>query len=189
MFLRHFYCLGLFLFAGQANALPDEALLAKLREGGYVLMIRHAYAPGSYDPPDFRLADCSAQRNLSEEGRAEAVRLGAAFRRLNIPVSQVLSSAWCRCIETARLAFGDYQLAAMLNLVRSGSDEAKRQIEEMRVAGNRVRAGSNLVFVTHNFNIQPFSGRMVSTTDVVVLRPAAAGRLELVAIIEGLGKP
>ena len=151
-------------------------------------MIRHAYAPGAYDPPDFRLDDCANQRNLSEDGRAEAVRLGAAFRRLNIPFLQVLSSAWCRCRDTARLAFGDYQTAAMLNLVRPGTDEAKRQIEEMRVAAQRARPGSNLVFVTHNFNIQPFSGSMVSTTDVVVLRPVA-GRLELVGVIEGLGKP
>ena len=76
----------------------------------------------------------------------------------------------------------------MLNSLRSGTDEARRQIEEMRVAGQGARPGSNLVFVTHNFNIQPFSGSMVSTTDVVVLRPVA-GRLELVGVIEGLGKP
>jgi phosphohistidine phosphatase SixA len=151
-------------------------------------MIRHAEAPGTYDPPQFRLDDCASQRNLSPDGRAEASRLGDTFRRLKIPVSQVLTSEWCRCRDTAQLAFGGYAFAPMLNSLHPDSTVASRQIGEMRAAAGRITPGANAVWVTHNFNIQPFAGAMVATTDVVVVRPVATDRLELVGILRGLGR-
>jgi phosphohistidine phosphatase SixA len=168
----------------------DDALLVRMRQGGLLLMIRHAEAPGTYDPPQFRIDDCASQRNLSLDGRAEASRLGAAFRRLKIPVSQVLSSEWCRCRDTAQLAFGGYVSAPMLNSLSPDSNGASRQIGEMRAAAGRVSPGSgaNVVWVTHSFNIQPFAGVMVATTDVVVLRPVAPDRLELAGVLHGLGR-
>jgi Histidine phosphatase superfamily (branch 1) len=84
----------------------EEALWNDLRQGGYVLLIRHADAPGTFDPPGFKLGVCSTQRNLSEEGRAQSRRLGELFRSKNVPIAQVFSSEWCRCIDTATLAFG-----------------------------------------------------------------------------------
>jgi broad specificity phosphatase PhoE len=78
-----------------------------LARGGTVALIRHARAPGTGDPAGFRLDACSTQRNLSEDGRAQAGRLGQAFRDNAVPVGRVLSSRWCRALDTARLAFGD----------------------------------------------------------------------------------
>jgi hypothetical protein len=99
---------------GRANA--DELLWAALKEGGHVILIRHATTdPGTGDPPGFKLGDCSTQRNLSEAGRIEARRIGDAFAQRSIPVGEVRSSRWCRCLETARIAFGSVQPWAMLD--------------------------------------------------------------------------
>src|SRR5262245_58263872 len=100
-----------FLLAGVLTAptavAADEEVWALLKGGGQVLMIRHAITtPGVGDPPGMRVDDCSTQRNLTDQGRQDARRLGEAFRARKIPVGAVLSSPWCRCIETARLAFG-----------------------------------------------------------------------------------
>ena len=89
------------------SAGADEALWALLRGGGQVVLMRHATTtPGVGDPPGFRLGDCPTQRNLTDAGRDEARRIGAAFRSRDVPVGRVLSSRWCRCLETAQLAFG-----------------------------------------------------------------------------------
>ena len=87
-----------------APAHADDALWDALRQGGHVLYIRHALTePGFGDPPGFELADCSTQRNLSDAGRAQARRMGEALRSREVPIGEVLSSPWCRCVETARL--------------------------------------------------------------------------------------
>src|SRR5262245_49903148 len=89
-----------------SGAAGDDDLWATLQGGGHVLLIRHALTtPGVGDPPGFKLDDCSTQRNLSDDGRAEAGKLGEIFRARRIPIDRVLSSPWCRCIETARIAF------------------------------------------------------------------------------------
>src|SRR3954452_15796974 len=88
-------------------ARANENLWGLLKEGGQVVLIRHALTtPGAGDPPGMQLDDCSTQRNLSEEGREHARQLGAAFRARSISVGRVLSSPWCRCMDTAQLAFG-----------------------------------------------------------------------------------
>jgi broad specificity phosphatase PhoE len=71
--------------------------------------------PGAGDPPGMRLDDCATQRNLSAEGRAHARRIGEAFRKMQIPVGRVLSSPWCRCVETAKLAFGGAEVSEPLS--------------------------------------------------------------------------
>src|SRR5206468_1235478 len=100
-------CAALALAAGASPARGDETLWTLLRDGGHVILLRHAATDRTFgDPPGFRLDDCSTQRNLIDEGRAQAKRLGAALRARAVPVGRVLSSQWCRCLETARLAFG-----------------------------------------------------------------------------------
>src|SRR5499425_2488520 len=88
------------------SAQATDAVLDALRTPGAVVVLRHSYAPGGFDPPDSKLDDCSTQRNLDETGRAQARRVGEAFRLHGIAVGRVLSSPRCRCIDTARLAFG-----------------------------------------------------------------------------------
>jgi phosphohistidine phosphatase SixA len=167
------------LLAAPALAMADDALWAKLRGGGFVVMIRHATAPGTGDPPGFKLGDCATQRNLSEEGREEARRIGAAFKRERVPVEEVLSSEWCRCRETAALAFGRYVPWPAINSFFSDRAREAQQSAEVRAAAARVAKSANLVLVTHQVNITAVSGVYPASGELVVLQPAG-DRLEVV---------
>lgn len=156
---------------GQAREAPlDAAALAALREGGVVLALRHALAPGTFDPPGFALGQCSTQRNLSDEGRAQARRIGAWFAQVGLRPQRVRTSQWCRCQETARLAFGAADDWPMLNsLAREGPAEATREAA-LREALAAVPRGAFEVWVTHQFNIRALSGETTGSGDGVVLR-------------------
>jgi broad specificity phosphatase PhoE len=104
---RGLLLLGLAFFLGPAHAIEQEALLGKLREGGLVILIRHAETePGLGDPAGYRLEDCASQRQLSALGRERSRKLGAFLKREGVPVDRVYTSPWCRCRDTAREAFG-----------------------------------------------------------------------------------
>lgn len=159
------------------------ALWQQISAGGYVLLIRHASTePGFGDPPEFRLGDCATQRNLSAAGRAESRRLGEAFRRHRVPVAEVRTSPWCRCVDTAMLAFGEATAwDALASLYNDASEEAARRqavIDEARKFIARDAAG-NLVLVTHNFNIRSLVGVSPAQAEAIVTRVTADG-LELV---------
>src|SRR5690349_15465919 len=132
---RRLLPLVLLLAAAAARAAPDdEGLWALLRAGGQVVLVRHAVTePGVGDPPGFRLDDCSTQRNLSEVGRREAQRLGENLRAHGVAAPSVLTSPWCRCRDTARLAFGreGTPQPALGNLFGRPQDEA-RQLAQLR---------------------------------------------------------
>lgn len=162
------------LFAGAVHA--DAALWDKLKGGGYVVLIRHAATePGTGDPPGFKLDDCATQRNLSAAGRDEARRLGEAFRRHAIPLGAVRSSPWCRCLETARLAFGRAEpWPALKSLYNDASGEAEQRREVLAEA-QRLSGPSNLVLVTHNFNIRSLTGVSPQQAEIVVARSEAGG--------------
>ncbi len=156
------------------TALPtEEALWSELRKGGYVLLIRHADAPGTFDPPGFQLGVCSTQRNLSEEGRAQSKRLGELFRSKNVAIAQVFSSQWCRCIDTATLAFGATNVKTWPAISSPrGGDEKQRQanLEAVRQRIAQASFKTNMALVTHMFNIQDITGEGASQAEIVVLR-------------------
>jgi broad specificity phosphatase PhoE len=160
-----------------SRAVADESLWALLKGGGQVILLRHAVtAPGVGDPPGFRLDDCATQRNLTDAGRAEARRVGAAFRARAIPVGRVLSSPWCRCLETARLAFGRAeQWAPLSNLFGNRAREAE-QLQPLREIAGRRPEGGNLVLVTHGSVVRPLTGISPAPAELVVLTPAGPGR-------------
>src|SRR3989442_2728317 len=105
----HGLMLAILLGCAASIAQADESVWAALREPGSVVVLRHSYAPGGFDPPTARLDDCSTQRNLDDAGRAQAARVGEAFRRNGVAVGDVRSSPRCRCMDPARLAFGKAQ--------------------------------------------------------------------------------
>lgn len=166
-------------------AAADDALWALLRGGGQIVIMRHTITtPGAGDPPGFRLDDCATQRNLTETGRQDARRIGAAFTARGIPVGRVLSSEWCRCLETARLAFGRAEPWPPLNNLfgnRAGEAAAVRAIRE--IASRRPEGGGNLILVTHGSVVLPATGVHPAPGEFVVLTPAGeqgfrrAGRL------------
>jgi broad specificity phosphatase PhoE len=159
-------------------AWPDGAQAdawRRLREGTYVILIRHAATvAGLGDPPGFRLDDCATQRNLSEAGRADARRLGDRFRAERVPVARVYTSPWCRCRETAMLAFGR---AEDWEALSSFFDYPHREPEftelvKRRIGGyGRRPPGGNVVMVTHNVNIAALSKHSVATGEMVLMRP------------------
>jgi broad specificity phosphatase PhoE len=169
----------LLLLLCPAAAIASEALWSLLKGGGQVVLIRHAVTtPGSGDPPGMRLDDCSTQRNLSDEGRQHARRIGEEFRKRQIPVERVLSSPWCRCLETARLAFGKAEVARPLDNLFGRHENRDRQIRELRSLLNAPR-GTNLVLVSHGSTILALTGISPATGEMVIVAPSGklAGRL------------
>jgi len=168
-------------FAAQAPAqsIPGE-LWQRLQAGGLVLLLRHAATdPGIGDPPGFELAQCGTQRNLSASGRRDAQALGAAVRAHGIPVGRVWSSRWCRCLDTARLAFGQAEPVPLLDSLFQ-QDAAHVRTATAALRGRLVApaAGTNTVLVTHDINIRALVDESVAPGEVLVLR-AAPGRLEV----------
>ena len=172
--------LGLGLLANAATAAADDALWDLLAKGGQVVLMRHAVTtPGVGDPPGFRLDACETQRNLTETGRQEARRIGAIFRDRAIPLGPVLSSRWCRCLDTARLAFGRAEPWAPLD---SNFEDRRREPE--RTAAIRARASqwtgsNNLILVTHGANIAPLTGSQPAPGEFFVLTPEGGRRFRI----------
>jgi phosphohistidine phosphatase SixA len=143
--------------------------------------MRHALAPGGGDPPGFRLGDCSTQRNLSDEGREQARRIGAILRARGVPVERVLTSQWCRCRETAELLrVGPVEEYPVLNSFFTDRSTAVEQTEALRrFVGSSSPAG-NIFLVTHQVNITELTGVFPSSGEMVVLRPDGRGGFTLV---------
>jgi broad specificity phosphatase PhoE len=166
--------------AGLERTAPQGPELAdQLYSGGLVLMMRHAATTRERDAEKVDLADCSTQRGLSEEGRRQAEAIGAAFRELEIPVGQVLSSPYCRCIDTGRLAFGEVEVSPALESW-DGLD-----VGDKAVRGSRVRAmlntppatGENTILITHSGNLIWSLGLDAEPEGLVhVFRPTDLGR-------------
>ena len=147
----------------------DKNLMNQLLDGNKLIFIRHAYAPGNGDPDNFNLNDCSTQRNLSEEGRKQAKKIGEFFTNNNIKIEKVFSSEWCRCKETAEIAFKDYSTKNFLNSFYSSkyAKNKTKQIEELDNYVQQLKSNQNIVLVTHYvlisevLNYAPSSGEIV----------------------------
>ncbi|WP_230530855.1 histidine phosphatase family protein [Microvirga roseola] len=181
------FALALTILAATALAQPlaaSEAAWQALRDGGTVALLRHARAPGTGDPAGFKLEDCSTQRNLSEEGREQARQLGETFGDRQIPVTRVLSSRWCRSLDTARLAFGDRAepYPPLDSFFRSRGDR-EAQTEAVRELVRGWSSEGVLVLVTHQVNITALTDVFPAEGEVIVLRPKAEDGFDLVGRI------
>lgn len=138
-----------------ASPQPPARLLALLRQGGLVIYIRHATTQREgADQVSAVMGDCATQRMLSEAGWQQARAIGAAFRRLRIPVDQVVSSEYCRAWQTADLAFGRHRRNAALNF-EPAEDYSDAQMAAMRnrvrpLLSARPRPGTNTILVGHD---------------------------------------
>ena len=167
-FLRFFLIIFISLIT-TVKADLNKKLINQLEEGGKLIFIRHAYAPGSGDPDNFNLNDCSTQRNLSKEGRKQAEYIGEFFRNKKIKIDQVLSSEWCRCKETAEIAFINFSTNSFLNSFYSYkfAKNKSKQINDLNDYIDKFKSDKNLVLVTHYvviseiLNYGPSSGEIV----------------------------
>ncbi len=158
----------IFLSSG-VKADLNQNLLKELDQGGKLIFIRHAYAPGSGDPENFNLDDCSTQRNLSNSGKQQSINIGKLFSKYEINIKKIYSSEWCRCKETALIAFQKFETKKFLNSFYSTqfSKNRKKQIREFKAFIKNWNKRSNLVFITHYvfinelLNYAPSSGEIV----------------------------
>lgn len=169
-----FGALAFLLLIAPANA--DEAGLKALKAGGHVMMIRHGLTtPGSGDPLGFKLEDCATQRNLVEEGRAESRKLGALLRGHEIKIDRVLSSEWCRCLETAELiGMGKVERETALNNLYGRPQNRAKQVDAMRALIAGWKGTGNLLLSTHGANMGALMGINPETAAGVVLKPEPA---------------
>ena len=167
-----------------AIAQPNPGLFEQLREGGYVLYLRHASTDFSQN--DARMtsyADCTTQRNLTDRGREEARMLGEHVKRLKIPIGEVLASPFCRTMETARLAFGK---ATATNDVRGGpaSNDGGRYEALRRLLSSTPPKGANLVISSHGNPFYALAGApYLAEGEMAVVRPQGDGRFRVIGRI------
>jgi broad specificity phosphatase PhoE len=158
----------------------EPSAWSALRTGGVAILLRHAATEaGVGDPPGYRLDDCATQRNLSAEGRAQAARIGQALIERSVRVDSVLSSRWCRCLDTARLAFPQHDVTPF-DVLNSFFDDRAAEPGQTRAALARIsaiRAPANEAYVTHHVNILALTGEAVGAGEVLVVR-ATGGRVQ-----------
>ena len=192
MMLRRLFLLSgasLAVAPAPAAELDSASLWRRLHAGGQVVLMRHAATvPGIGDPAGFKLGDCASQRNLSQAGRADAAAIGAAFRTRKIAVEAVLSSRWCRCLATARIAFGRVDPSPMLDsMFTEDATASARKLEQVRTylaaSEHAGKQAGNLVFVTHDVNIRALVGRYLSQGEMVVAVARADGSLTVAGVL------
>jgi phosphohistidine phosphatase SixA len=171
-------------FIGSANA---QGVWSQLREDpGLVVLMRHAIAPGGGDPPGFTLGKCSTQRNLSAEGRSQARSIGREFREQRVPIDAVLSSRWCRAVDTAKLlglgtARPKSSLDSVFTASQQVSDRKKRQTEQI-IRNHRGNSGV-LVLVGHQANIIDLTGVAPNSGGAVIVRADKNGNIKVLGQI------
>jgi broad specificity phosphatase PhoE len=165
------------VMAGAAE--PDLRQL--VGKADHMVVLRHARAPGTGDPPNFRLGDCSTQRNLSGAGRQQAARIGRRLREAGLAETKVYSSQWCRCLETAReLAVGPVVELPPLNSFFEASDRERGQTEALRAWIASANLSRPVVLVTHQVNITALTGIFPAEGEILILR-REPGKLLVVA--------
>jgi hypothetical protein len=175
----------LVLAAGRSLAAPDTALVERLREGGYVLYMRHASTDFSQNDSNSRsFEDCANQRNLTDKGRAEARAVGEHIKRLRIPIGTVLASPFCRTIETARLAFGK---ATPMQEARGGparTDDPKRYEGLKELLSSPVAKGENRVISSHGNPFHAVAGPpYLAEGEIAVVQPRGNGQFTVLGRI------
>jgi broad specificity phosphatase PhoE len=179
--LRQVALFAMLTLAALSQAAAEAAVWEALRRGGQVVLVRHGLTtPGVGDPAGFRLEDCATQRNLIEAGRDDARALGAAFRSRGIAVARVLSSPWCRCIETARIAFGGAEIWRPLDNLFGRPENREAQVAALRAFVGERRNGGNIVLVSHGSTILALTGVSLGTAEIVVVSPQGDGRFAVV---------
>lgn len=166
--------------AARAMTVEEQAVLARLGEPGVHAVMRHALAPGYSDPQDFRLDDCATQRNLDAAGRAQARAAGDMLRAAGARIDRVLSSQWCRCLETARLmALGDVEEAPPLNSFFEARSRRAAQTEATRALVAGLPEGTTALLVTHQVNVTALVGGGVGSGEIVVFRLGPDGAAQV----------
>ena len=141
-----------------------------LKDGGKLIFIRHAYAPGSADPDGFDISNCESQRNLNIDGIEQSKLIGQIFIDNDIMINKVLSSEWCRCKETSKYAFNNYETKSFLNSFFSQkfSHNKDNQVKELKDYIINWEGKKNLILVTHYVVISEILNMSTSSGEIVI---------------------
>lgn len=156
---------------------------ADLKRGGYILLLRHATTvPGTGDPVGYTIANCASQRNLSIEGREQAARWGKKITAQGVAIGPVLSSQWCRCLDTATIAFGKVEHWPAINSFFDSPEKAASQTAAVLkrlslMQPDLHRNKNNIVLVTHQVNITALTGVAPLMGESVVVQVDAEGKI------------
>ena len=152
------------------NLSASDKLINQLKEGGKIVMIRHAHAPGSGDPKDFSIKDCSTQRNLNREGIKQSKKIGKFFKKNMIPVDIVLSSEWCRCKDTAFHAFKNFETNSFLNSFYDIRFQSNKEDQTIRLKDyvKRWHKKNNLVLITHYVVINEILNVSTNSGEIII---------------------
>mgnify|MGYP001324000089 FL=1 len=169
MKLFHIILFIFLILTNEIKANINDQILVNIQKGGNLIFIRHAHAPGNGDPDNFDINDCSTQRNLSDSGKVQSKKIGKFFEENNILVDLVISSEWCRCKETALIAFKNFETKSFLNSFYSAkfSKNKNSQIKNLKKYIDNWDSDKNLVLITHYvviseiLNYAPNSGEIV----------------------------
>ena len=164
----------------------EEALVQQMRAGEAVLMLRHALAPGIGDPDDFKLDDCSTQRNLNEQGRAQARAIGEWLRARRIQNVKLYSSQWCRCLETARLIdLGNVTPLPALNSFFERSEDREPNLSALRTfIRDNTKPGELIIMVTHQVTISGITDKWTDSGHGKLVRPDQVGGIQLLGELD-----
>ena len=148
----------------------NESLIQSLKEGDKLIFIRHAYAPGNGDPENFIISKCSTQRNLDYRGIKQSKKIGSFFKDNSINIDKVISSQWCRCKNTARIAFKNYKTKSFLNSFYSSkfAKNKDNQIKNLKSYVDNLNNNENIVFVTHYVVISEALSYSPSSGEIVI---------------------
>lgn len=167
--------------ATAAKDTPTEAeLWNALNTGSAFAIMRHALAPGTGDPSNFKLGNCGTQRNLSDEGRRQAVETGDRFRKFGIGKAEIFTSAWCRCRETAELLkLGKLRPLGIINSFFQTPEKGEVQTTALRSWLTAYRSNAPLILVTHQVNITALTGVFPRSGEIVVVQRLSGGRFQV----------
>ena len=167
-----------------SDADNEQKLLAEFKQGNHVALMRHALAPGTGDPDNFQLDDCTTQRNLSQTGRDQAVKIGDRLKEAGIESADVFTSQWCRCLETAELlGFGPPTPLPPLNSFFRDFDKKEAQTEALSSWLQSQPLERPLILVTHQVNITAFSSIFPDSGEIVLMRRSSDGSFGVVGSI------
>jgi broad specificity phosphatase PhoE len=177
--------LGFICNASAFSADNESALLDALKSDGHFALLRHALAPGTGDPPEFQLGQCTTQRNLSDEGRDQARTIGGLFRENEIHKVRVFSSQWCRCMETAKLlALGPVAELPVLNSFFQHYERRESQTRMLLEWLGKQNLDRPTVLVTHQVNITALTGIYPDSGELVIVHRSPSGNIKVIGTIE-----
>jgi len=163
---------GLMTLAMAGVDSDSNEMIERMKAGGHILMIRHALAPGTGDPANFQIGDCSTQRNLDDRGREQAKAIGDWLRTNGITSAKVYSSQWCRCLETAGLLeMGTVAQLPALNSFYELTQDREPNLKALRkFIAEQPSEGVLIILVTHLVTISAIANEGVSSGEGLLLK-------------------